>query len=94
MSVVDPQGVQTGRQIVRYTLVLILTGLMPTVLGLGGRLSGVAALLLGVAFLHKGLGFARTATDQAARQVFRSSLVFLPALLLLFVLDALLACGR
>ena len=40
------------------------------------------------------LRFAHSGTDQAARQVFGSSLVFLPTLLLLFVLDALLANGR
>ncbi len=66
---------------------------LPFVLGLGGWLSGMGALALGAGFLYKVLGFTRTGTVQAARQVFRSSLLFLPALFLLFVLDALLVHG-
>jgi heme O synthase-like polyprenyltransferase len=73
---------------------LVLASLLPAVLGLGGWLAGVGALALGVGFLHRALRFARTGTDQAARQVFRSSLVYLPALLWFFTLDALLAPGR
>src|SRR5262245_61435778 len=94
LPVGDPRGARTRREMVRYTVVLVLASLLPAALGLGGWLSGVGALALGVGFLYRVLGFARTGTDQAARQVFRSSLVFLPALLLLFVLDALLASGR
>jgi heme o synthase len=93
LPVVDPRRAGTGRAMIRYALVLILASLLPTVLGLGGWLSGVGALALGVGFLYRILGFARTGSEQAARQVFRSSLVFLPALLLLFVVDALLAKG-
>jgi protoheme IX farnesyltransferase len=79
---------------IRYTLVLILASLLPTVLGLGGWMSALGALLLGAGFLRTVLGFACSGTVQAARQVFRSSLVFPPALFLLFVVDALLAHGR
>ena len=93
LPVVDPGGVRTGREMTRSTMVLVLASLLPTVLGLGGWLSGVGTLLLGVGFLHRVHEFARTQTDQAARQVFRSSLVFLPALLLLFALDTLLTHG-
>jgi protoheme IX farnesyltransferase len=94
LPVADPGGARTGRAMIRYTVVLILASLLPTALGLGGWLSAVGALVLGVCFLHRVLGFARSGTVQAARQVFRSSLVFLPALFLLFVVDALLANGR
>jgi protoheme IX farnesyltransferase len=93
LSAADPQGVYTGRQMVRYTVVLVLASLMPTALGLGGWLSGVGALVLGAVFLYRILVFARSGTVHEARRVFRASLLFLPALLLLFVVDALLARG-
>src|SRR5262245_23906854 len=93
LPVVDPGGARTGREMIRSTLVLVLASLLTVALGLGGWLSGVGALVLGLRFLHRVLGFARSQTEQAARQVFRSSLVFLPALLLLFALDALLTHG-
>jgi protoheme IX farnesyltransferase len=94
LPVVDRGGVRTGRAMMRATLVLVLANLLPTALGLGGWLSGVGALALSVGFLRRALAFAHTRTDQAARQVFRSSLVYLPVLLLVFVVDALLADGR
>jgi len=36
LPVLDPQGRQTGRQMIHYTLVLILASLMPCALGIGG----------------------------------------------------------
>jgi heme o synthase len=89
LPVLDPDGVQTGKQMIRYTLVLLLASLMPGVLGLGGWLSGLGALVLGVAFLSRAVLFARSPTTHRARQVFRMSLLYLPAVLLLLVLDAI-----
>lgn len=94
LPVLDPHGVQTGRQMIRYTVVLILASLMPWVLGVGGWFSGLGALILGAVFLHRAVAFARTGSTQQARQVFRMSLLFLPALLLLLVLDGLWNVAR
>jgi protoheme IX farnesyltransferase len=94
LPVIDPQGVQTSKQMIRYTLVLILASLLPFVLGLCGWISALSALVLGGVFLHRAVLFARTPTAHQARQVFQASLLFLPALLLLFVLDATLVNGR
>jgi protoheme IX farnesyltransferase len=87
LPVLDPQGVQTGKQMIRYTLALIPASLMPCVLGAGGWFSGIGALMLGAVFLYRALVFARTGATHDARLVFRMSLVFLPALLLLLALD-------
>jgi protoheme IX farnesyltransferase len=101
LPVVDPQGLQTGKQMIRYTLALIVASLLPCVLGIGGWLSGVGAVILGTVFLYKAFMFARLVawapdhvTTRAARQVLRMSLLFLPALLLLVVLDAILVNAR
>jgi len=87
LPILDPHGVRTGRQMILYTLALILASLLPFVLGLTGWLSGVGAVVLDVVFLWKVVQFARTGTIEQARQVFRASLLFLPALFLLLVLD-------
>ena len=87
LPVLDPHGVQTGKQMIRYTSVLMLASLMPCVLGVGGWFSGLGALILGTVFFHRTVAFARTGTTHEARRVFRTSLLFLPALLLLLVLD-------
>ena len=42
----DPQGVQTGKQMIRFTLVLIFASLMPCILGIGGWLSRIGAVIL------------------------------------------------
>jgi heme o synthase len=90
LPVLDPSGVQTGKQMIRYTLVLIPASLMPWVLGIGGWLSGIGALILGGLFLYNAFAFARTRTTLKARQVLRMSLLFLPVLFLVLVLDAAL----
>jgi protoheme IX farnesyltransferase len=93
LPIVDPDGVQTGRQMIRYTAVLVLASLAPCALGLGSWISVVGAVVLGVVFLYGAIVFTRTPTTHQARQVFRTSLVFLPALLLVFILDARLLNG-
>jgi protoheme IX farnesyltransferase len=85
----DPDGVQTGRQMIRYTLVLVVASLVPCALGLGSWLSAFGAIVLGGFFLYAAVAFTRIPTTHQARQVFRASLVYLPSLFLLFVLDAL-----
>jgi protoheme IX farnesyltransferase len=87
LSVLDRRGARTGQQMIRYTLVLIPASLLPGVLGIGGWLSAIGALVLGALFLDSAIAFARTRTTRQARQVLRMSLVFLPALFLLLVLD-------
>jgi len=93
LSVSDPAGVQTGQQMIRYTLVLIVAGLLPCALGLGSWFSGLGSVVLGGVFLYTAIVFTRTPTKDQARRVFRMSLVYLPVLLLFFVLDALLLNG-
>jgi len=87
LPVADPQGVHTGKQMIRYTLALIPASLMPCVLGVGGWFSGIGALILGAMFLYRACVFARSGASHDARRVFRMSLVFLPALLLLLAVD-------
>jgi heme o synthase len=90
LPVLDPQGVQTGKQMIRYILALIFASLMPSVLGIGGWFSGIGALILGAAFLYTACVFSRTRTTHRARQVLKMSLLFLPSLFLLLVLDVVL----
>jgi protoheme IX farnesyltransferase len=90
LPVLDPQGVQTGKQMIRYTLALIVASLMPCVLGIGGWLSGLGAVILGAVFLYSTFVFAHTGTTHQARRVLRMSLLYLPALILLLVLDVIL----
>jgi protoheme IX farnesyltransferase len=89
LPVLDPQGEQTGRQMILYTVALIFASLMPSVLGIGGWLSEISAVTLGAFFLYSALAFARDRTTHQARLVLRMSLIFLPAQFLYLVLDVI-----
>jgi protoheme IX farnesyltransferase len=83
----DPDGRITARQMILYCLALIPAGLMPLVVGSAGWLYAVGATLLAVYFLMSAVRFARQRTDRLARRVLRASLVYLPLVLILIVVD-------
>jgi len=87
LPVVDVQGRMTGRQMVTYCLALIPISLMPAVLGLAGPVYLTGAVLLGLGFLNYALGFHRTNSVREARRMLRASLIYLPALLALLLVD-------
>ena len=84
---VDPSGVLTGRQAVAYALALVPAALLPTVLGLSGRVYFVAALGLSLYYLAAAIAFASGVSDTSARRLMRASFLYLPAILVLLVLD-------
>jgi protoheme IX farnesyltransferase len=87
LPVVDPDGHRTGRQAVSHTLGLLPVSLCPFVFQLTGKIYLVGALVLGVAFLWFAVQFARQLTISRARQLFYVSILYLPALLTIMVLD-------
>src|ERR1041385_835158 len=89
LPVVDPEGRRTGRHAFGHTLVLLPLSLCPFVFKLTGPLYLVGALLLGLAFLWFALQFSRHLTVPRARQLFYASILYLPLLLALMVLDKL-----
>jgi len=83
----DPDGRITARQMILYCLALIPAGLMPLVVGHAGWLYAAGATLLAVYFLMSAVRFARQRTDGLARRVLRTSLLYLPLVLILIVVD-------
>lgn len=87
LSVIDPDGRSMGRPIVSHCLALLIVGILPTVIGLTGSVYFVVAFVLGIAFLGCGVGLAVCRSAKAARRLLHASLVYLPVLLLMMVLD-------
>jgi protoheme IX farnesyltransferase len=87
LSVEDPEGGMSGRQMISYCLALIPVSLMPVLLGRSGPLYLAGALVLGTCFLTSCIAFSRAVSVQQARRVMRASLIYLPALLALLLLD-------
>ncbi len=82
----DPDGLRTARQVVLQTLALIAVSLLPAVQGLAGGLYAAGAVVLGLGFLFFGIGFAGDRTEARARRLFLASIVYLPVLLSILVI--------
>ncbi len=87
LSRFDPTGIRTGRQTVLYTMALLPVSLLPSFLGVTGRLYAMGAVLLGLGFLGLGLTLLSDRARGQARRVFVGSILYLPALLALMMID-------
>jgi heme o synthase len=87
LPVVDPSGRSTFRQIVGYSVVLIPVSMLPSVAGLAGVGYFFGALVLGLALLVVSLWAAREQTNRSAMWLMHSTVIYIPALLALLVLD-------
>ncbi len=90
LPVVDPGGQRTARQVVLYSLALLPVSVAPSALGLTGAAYLLGASLLGAAFLGTAVGFARNRTSQTARRLMLASVLYLPAILGVMLLDRVL----
>jgi len=87
LPVLEPDGTNTGRQIVSHCLVLFAVGLLPTTIHLTGPVYFVAAFVLGLALLACGIMLAKAPSAQAARRLLLATLIYLPTLLVVMAID-------
>lgn len=87
LSSIDPDGRRTGRRILIFTVILFGLSVVPVTSGLTGTVYLVGALVLGSVFLWFGFEAALFRTTTAARHVLMASVVYLPLLLFLMVID-------
>ena len=86
---IDPSGERTGRQAVSHTLGLLPVSLCPFLFKLTGAFYLAGALVLGLVFIWFAIQFSRSLTVSRAKQLFYVSILYLPLLLTLMVLDKL-----
>ena len=89
LTVIDVSGASTSVYIVVYTILLLIVSLLPGVLGFSGVLYVGAAVLLGTGFMGAGIRLWKSRSNDDARRVFFSSLIYLPVLLFIMVVDKL-----
>jgi heme o synthase len=87
LPVVEPDCRSTARQIVLYGIALIPVSLIPAMLGMSGRIYVFGALLLGLWFLYSGVRVALERTPLRARGVLITSVLYLPLIYGLMLLD-------
>jgi protoheme IX farnesyltransferase len=87
LPVVEPEGHVTGQQIVMCTLMLVPVSLLPTTVGLSGNVYFYGALALGLLLLYSSVCAALSHSRQQARRLLLASVLYLPLLFLLMVLN-------
>jgi len=87
LPVVEPSNESTARRIVLFSLALVPISLLPKYLNMAGNYYLFGALALGLYFLYAGFRVAGDRTVARARQVLLASVVYLPLLYGLLVLD-------
>lgn len=94
LPVIRPDGESTIRRILAYGAALIPVSLLPTYLGMAGRVYFFGAIVLGLAYLYFGVRLAAlrlpatsAQSKKEARQLLQASVVYLPLLLALMMID-------
>lgn len=88
LPVVEPDGESTFSQIILYSVVLIPVAIMPSFIGLAGEVYFFGAFFLSIALLFPGFKLASTKSVADARKLLKATVMYLPAILALIVLDA------
>jgi protoheme IX farnesyltransferase len=85
--VIEPDGRVTMRQIAGFTSLLLPVSLLPAFLQLSGTAYLWGAAILGALFLYFGLRATVIRTNVQARQLLLASVLYLPVLFVLMVMD-------
>jgi protoheme IX farnesyltransferase len=89
LTVGDTRGVVTGRHIAISALALVPVSLAPSLIGLSGTTYFLGALLLSGAYAAVSVWAARGLSAMRARWLFLGSVIYLPALLVVMLVDRL-----
>lgn len=87
LPVVEPSGRITARQIVLFAIMLLPVSLAPFFLGFAGWFFLAGASILGVWFLIESIKTARAKTVEKARRLLLVSVLYLPLVFALAVID-------
>jgi protoheme IX farnesyltransferase len=87
LSVIDPEGRSAGRQALLYACALLPVSLLPSVVGVSGRVYFWLALVLGSAIVWLSWRFAVTRSESVARALFFGSIIYLPLIWVVMILN-------
>ncbi|MBL8204795.1 MAG: protoheme IX farnesyltransferase [Blastocatellia bacterium] len=88
LPVVEPDLKSTSLQIVGYAALLLPVSFLPFFLGMSGWVYLFAAILLGIGFLYASINCAETKTKKDARILLKTSVIYLPLLYIVMVLNS------
>ncbi len=95
LPVVEEDGRSTGRRILAYSIALIPISILPTILGMAGKIYFAGAICLGLALLYFGVRLAflnlplnTAASRTRARHVLQATVIYLPLLFVLMTVNS------
>ncbi len=88
LPAIEPTGLRTVRLTLGFSLALLAVSLIPTLIGMAGWLYFSGALVIGFMILSVAFSFARDRSLVNARRLLKSSILYLPLLLALILVDA------
>src|SRR5258706_15047393 len=87
LPVIEPDGESTVRRVVACSVLLIPISVVPRLLGMTGSIYAAAAVAGGLGLLYFGGRLGRRRTFASARHVLLASVLYLPMLFALMILD-------
>ncbi len=91
LSTEDPTGSRTFLHMMIYAAVLLVVSILPVTHGMLGWVYGVAAIVLGVWFLWRCYQFRKDRSIASAKRIMLASILYLPLLLIVILLDKVLS---
>jgi protoheme IX farnesyltransferase len=89
LPVVYPNPQFTVAQIMAFTFALISFSVMPAMIGMSGKIYFWGALILGLGALYASFLFQRSQSILNARKVLAASIMYLPLLLVVIIIDGI-----
>ena len=87
LPVIQPDGESTAKRIVACSVLLVPISLVPLLFGMTGLIYPIAAVAAGLGLLHFGMRLVRERTSVRARHVLLASVLYLPILFAIMVID-------
>lgn len=87
LPVEDKSGVRTTRQIFGHLLLLLPVSVLPFFLGISGPVYFAGAVIAGMLFLGASIPFYRHHSREKALLILKSSVIYLPVILVLIIVD-------
>ena len=87
LPVVYPEAKFTFSQITAFSFLLIAFSLMPSLIGMSGKIYFWGALALGLGMLYAAFLFQRSQSNIDARKILAASIMYLPLLLVFIIVD-------
>jgi protoheme IX farnesyltransferase len=91
LPVEEPDGRSTGLQTLLFTVLVVAFSIAPWIMDLAGTTYLVGIIVAGAFFLHASYRFQRSLANSAARKVLLASVVYVPILVALVLVDQLVA---